>query len=117
MTEDINIRKRDYRKLDDGVSNISCVYLLFNKQLELIYVGKAKNFRNRLSQHLTQNKDLRYDPNNRDDFLYKNLYITKIPFNTIEYYALLEIEEEKDRCHIEECLIYCLNPKYNTTYS
>lgn len=74
----------------------NCVYKFINRDNEIIYVGKAKNLKNRLSNH-----------NHLTDDCYKELaYIM---------YASFDTEHEMD--FAERYYIQKLTPKYNTILS
>ena len=74
----------------------NCVYKFINRDGELIYIGKAKNLKNRLSNH-----------NHLTDDCYKELaYIM---------YASFDTEHEMD--FAERYYIQKLTPKYNTILS
>jgi len=91
------------------IKKISAVYLLFDKEMELIYVGVSKDIRTRLQQHTSINA--RREVNGID-----SRYTTKIPYNTVKFYAYIEETDEEKRKFIEQGLVYFFNPKYNSTY-
>jgi len=61
---------RNYSKLPQA----SGVYFFYNYDNELLYVGRAKNFRNRINQHCTMNSVKR-----KYDFNFASLYSEFVP--------------------------------------
>lgn len=98
------INKFDINK----ILRISGIYFLFNKNLELLYIGKSKDVRTRIQQHTTNNDDNRLTFKNK-----KQNYITCIPKNEVKYYSIIEIQDEQQRTINELILINILRPRFN----
>ncbi|AWX42667.1 excinuclease ABC subunit C [Metamycoplasma cloacale] len=75
------------------------VYLWYNKNKEIIYVGKAKNLKNRVSCYLNGTAD--------------NSYLTPKLLQDIDSLELIELKTDNDALNKERELIYKYNPKYN----
>ncbi len=48
-------KENNFAILDKNITRKAGVYFLFNSELELIYIGKSKNIRQRLVQHCSDN--------------------------------------------------------------
>tara|TARA_R100001086_G_scaffold218332_1_gene135019 strand:+ start:4069 stop:4446 length:378 start_codon:yes stop_codon:yes gene_type:complete len=95
-----NIKYSNEKVILNDVKNDSGVYILYDKNLEIIYVGKAdKGFRNRLLCHTSPNNTR---PNT-----------SIIPRGEVEYFCLIPLEDEFDRMMSEMFLIKLYKPKYN----
>ncbi|MCA9495697.1 MAG: excinuclease ABC subunit UvrC [Nanoarchaeota archaeon] len=75
------------------------VYIFKNKLNEIIYIGKAKNLKNRISNYFTQ----KHENSTKTQFLVKN--ITKLDF--------IVLDNELEALLLENKLIKKHNPKYN----
>lgn len=99
----LNRKKINYRNnkvILNKIKNNSGVYLLYDNNLEVIYIGKSnKTFRKRLLAHCS--------PNN----ISKNTSI--IPRGEVQYFCLIPLEDEFDRMMSEMFLIKLYKPKYN----
>jgi len=106
-------KENHFAKLDKSIPNEPGIYLLFDKDLELIYVGKARNIRHRIREHTSKeiSKRLRYD--NLDEFEEANSYVSFLNPEEIAYYSCIFVEEERERIVYEMILISILKPKYN----
>lgn len=89
--------KHGEKRLSGDITTNSGIYLLYDKELELIYIGMASNFRQRLLEHT------RYDDSTK----------TKIPEGEIKYYYFIECKDLQTRYLYESILIITLKPKYN----
>jgi excinuclease UvrABC nuclease subunit len=94
-----------FSKIDRNITRKKGVYLLFNSSLELIYIGKASNIRNRILQHITDNPNSRIGTSRHE-----NGITTKIPFGEVYYYSIIETENPDLK---ELILIEIFKPKYN----
>lgn len=74
------------------------VYRYYDKDTKLLYIGKAKNLKNRVSSYF----------NNKDHSFRIQLMVRKI--HNIEYSI---VDSEKDALLLENALIKELQPKYN----
>ena len=104
-------KENNYSKLDKSVKSVRGVYMLFDKDLKLIYIGKAKKFRLRLLQHISLDSNSRYDPNDK----YRTPYTSKLPEGIVEYYSIIETKDFIDSEIIELLLIKFLKPVFNYT--
>jgi excinuclease UvrABC nuclease subunit len=75
------------------------VYFIFNSSLELIYIGKTQDLRQRMQMHTSPNVKLR-----------------QIPIGEAFYYSFLFLASESERRFIENILIYIHRPRYNLNY-
>ncbi len=74
------------------------VYLFYNKENTIIYVGKAKNLKNRVSSYFNAHFDN---------------YKTKILVNHILFFEHIIVETETDALLLENNLIKKYQPRYN----
>lgn len=74
------------------------VYQFFNKENIIIYVGKAKNLKKRVSSYFFKNSDNRK---------------TEILVKQIEYIRHIVVDNEEDALILENSLIKIHQPKYN----
>ena len=81
-----------------NMSKNSGVYKMLNRTGNVIYIGKAKNLKNRVSQYFTQSNH-----NNKMQALQKNIYDFSVIVTKTETQALL----------LENDLIKQYRPKYN----
>ncbi len=81
------------------------VYQYFNKEEELLYIGKAKNLSNRVKSYWQFTPDLRANNN-------LSIRITKMIDQTASMNYIL-VKSEHDALILENSLIKQLNPKYN----
>ena len=102
-------KDNNYAKLDKSITTMPGVYLLFDKNLELLYIGKAKNIRNRILQH-TMDKNNRLSEDNK---YYSGSIVSYLEADEIYYYSAIEIKSERERNVSEAILINLLNPVYN----
>ena len=96
------IKKDDYKihnkfvKIIEDLKNVTGIYYLYNDRGDIIYIGKSKNIKNRVNQHITgkSNKSLKIQ-----------LELNNVSFETCgnELIALLK-ESEEIKTH---------KPKYN----
>ena len=74
------------------------IYQMINKEEQIIYVGKAKNLKNRVSSYFS---------NKQHDFK------TKVMVSKIETIQIIQTNTEKEALILENQLIKTLKPKYN----
>ncbi len=89
----------DYKVLAPKIPTVPGVYRFIDDNDIVIYVGKAKNLKNRLSSYFGQKKHQRY----KTKTLVKNA-------NRFEYTV---VETEQDALLLENTLIKKLQPRYN----
>jgi len=94
------IRDNHDKVIFNDVKNESGVYILFNKDLEVIYVGKSnKSFRIRLLAHCSPNNFTERSSN--------------VPRGEVEYFYFIPLEDEFDRMVSELFLVKLFKPTYN----
>lgn len=97
-------------KLDKTIpTGVSGVYILFDKNLELLYVGRAKNVRSRILAHVKDSNAGRYEVG-YDPF---TSYNSLLPQGSVKYYSIIEIEDERQRKLTELILVNILKPLFN----
>jgi len=97
----MTVEKQDFGILKDIVSNLPelpGVYLYYNSEGKIIYVGKAKNLRKRVSSYFTKVHD-----NRKTLFLVRNIV-------NIEH---IVVDTEEDALLLENNLIKKYQPRYN----
>jgi excinuclease UvrABC nuclease subunit len=82
--------------LEDDLPSKSGVYFIFNNNIDLCYVGKAKNIRGRICVH--QNI---------------NMQFYQVPKNEICMFSYILVGEEYSRRMVEAIYIEKYKPKYN----
>lgn len=88
------------------------IYFLYDKDLELLYIGKSKNIKLRILQHTTKNENSRLQIGDKGTPL-QTRYCTCIPYGVIKYYGYI-IEEDKFKRGIIECfLLSIMETKFN----
>jgi len=89
------------RSADVSLPSESGVYLLFDSDLELLYIGQAQSIRQRVGQHIRNDNKRSYVLG--DD---KNLrFASKLPRNVVKYYSYVLIEDSAERTLKEQILI------------
>ena len=81
------------------------VYQYFDKDGHLLYIGKAKNLKNRVKSYFSFTPELKPNPN-------LSLRITKM-INQTSSMNYIVVNSEHDALILENSLIKQLNPKYN----
>jgi len=99
----------DRINISNEVKNIGGVYVLFDNNLNVLYIGETKNFRLRLSSHISKNNNSRQVTPSHGDYRYSS----SIPLNIITHYILIESEDKLEREMIESFLVKYLFPKFN----
>ena len=92
------MKKQNIKNKLKNMSKNSGVYKMLNRTGNVIYIGKAKNLKNRVSQYFIQSNQ-----NNRMQALQKNIYDFSVIVTKTETQALL----------LENDLIKQYKPKYN----
>jgi len=92
------MKKQNIKNKLKNLSKNSGVYKMLNRTGNVIYIGKAKNLKNRVSQYFTQSNH-----NNKIQALQKNIYDFSVIVTKTETQALL----------LENDLIKQYKPKYN----
>jgi len=87
------------------------VYIILNKDLEVIYVGRTANFRQRMNCHvsprITNVADKLIRPMRYDEFS------SVIPRGEAQYFGFIAEEDSEKRTYLEYLLVTVLKPKYN----
>lgn len=91
--------------LDEDIKKEPGVYLLFNENLELLYIGQTASFRNRLLGHVSPKHQRRMMVGEWKDYV--------VPRGLVKYYSFLKLEERIDRLCYEMFLIKLLKPILN----
>ncbi|NNE27283.1 MAG: excinuclease ABC subunit C [Saprospiraceae bacterium] len=91
----------DYKKVADKIPKVPGVYRFIDAEDTIIYVGKAKSLKNRLSSYFGEKKHQRYKT--------KTLVKNAVRF---EYTV---VETEQDALLLENTLIKQLQPRYNVS--
>ncbi|MFM8450169.1 MAG: excinuclease ABC subunit UvrC [Haliscomenobacter sp.] len=89
----------DFKQIADTVPKLPGVYRFLDEQDSILYVGKAKNLRNRVSSYFGERRDRAY----RTRVMVKNA--TRIEFTIVE--------TETDALLLENALIKQHQPRYN----
>ncbi len=92
------MKKQNIKNKLKNLSKNSGVYKMLDRNRNVIYIGKAKNLKNRVSQYFTQSNH-----NNKMQALQKNIYDFSVIITKTETQALL----------LENDLIKQYKPKYN----
>ena len=92
------MKKQNFTSKLNSLSNSSGIYKLLDKSGNVIYIGKAKNLKSRVSQYFTQSNQ-----NNKMLALQKKIYDFSVIVTKTETQALL----------LENDLIKQYKPKYN----
>ncbi len=91
--------KEDYKNIANQIPHEPGVYRFLDKDSTILYVGKAKNLRNRLNSYFVDDAQLRY----------KTVLLTRNAFR-IEFTV---VDTEHDALLLECSLIKQYQPKYN----
>lgn len=95
---ELNIDEQPFNNVDE-IRNISekCgIYMFYDKDYNLLYVGKTSNLKNRINQHIIKNSDN-----------------TKSISSEFFYYKSFEVEDNLTAGILELYYINVLKPKYN----
>ncbi len=105
-------KENHYGKIDKTITTYPGIYLLFDKDLELIYIGKAKNIRLRILQHVTDSDNGRLLIEDKGTS-YENQYSTCIPKGCVKYYSCIIEKDEDKRSIIESFLLFVIKTRFN----
>jgi len=100
------VYENNFAIIDRTITKKAGIYFLFNKDMELIYIGKAKNIRCRLVQHCSD-KSIRYG-----EYEYP-AGVTPCDKKEVAYFSCIEIEDESERDLKELILLNIIKTKYN----
>lgn len=95
--------------IEFNLKDIKClsgIYLLFDKNLELIYVGQTSSLKNRLWQHTSENNSSTLEKINTT---HGNTSI--ILRGLVKFYSFIKCENKIEKDLIESFCIYYLKPK------
>jgi len=101
--------KNDRINLSKDIPKSPGTYILFDKNLSVLYIGESKNFRSRLTSHISKNNTGRNINPQKGDYGFN----TYLPLNIVDYYILIKSDNVIERQMIESFLIYFLSPKFN----
>jgi len=105
-------KENHFAKIDKSISSLPGVYFLFDKELELVYIGKAQNIRTRILQHTTDNNNGRLQIIDKKT-PFKRVYSTCLPKGIVKYYSCLIEKDEEKRNYLETFLLYAIKTKFN----
>jgi len=96
-------------------NNISGIYFLLNKDKEIIYIGKAKNIRQRIASHISPFNNQRMNIDIWRISAYKNKfnYTSIIPLNEVKFFAFIQLTNYEKEQFKELFYIGFFKPKYN----
>lgn len=89
----------DYQKLAPKIPKLPGVYRFIDKDDTIIYVGKAKNLKNRLSSYFGEKKH--------------QAYKTRTMVKNADHFEYLVVDTEHDALLLENTLIKKFQPRYN----
>ena len=90
---------KDYKAVADSIPKEPGVYRFINSEGTVIYVGKAKNLKNRLSSYFGEKKH--------------QYFKTRTMVRNADHFKYTIVETEQDALLLENTLIKQLQPKYN----
>ena len=110
-----NLKKPNKELIDKNIKNFSGIYLLFDNNLRLLYVGQTDFLRKRLLAHISPRNSGRIKKRSlKKEFFSSIGYNSIIPLKErIAYYSFFPMKSKKKRKLHEVLLIMLLNPKYN----
>ncbi len=106
-----NKRKHNNEKLllDDSIKQVSGVYILFDKDKKVLYIGQTNRLRQRLCNHVSPDSNFRGKIHSYNGFN----PTSSLPLGMVEFFAFV-LEENKNRKNmIESIYMNIYNPKYN----
>ena len=89
----------DYRSIADSIPRDPGVYRFMNEEGTVIYVGKAKNLRNRLASYFGEKK--------------QQYFKTRTMVRNAHHFEFTIVESEQDALLLENTLIKNIQPRYN----
>jgi excinuclease ABC subunit C len=89
----------DYRNIMDTLPKDPGVYRYIGKEGDILYVGKAKNLKNRISSYFTAGKNL--------------VYRTRVMIKNADHVEFTIVDTEHDALLLENTLIKKHQPRYN----
>ncbi|MCH2042835.1 MAG: excinuclease ABC subunit UvrC [Saprospiraceae bacterium] len=93
------MNKEDYKKIADTLPLTPGVYRFIDAEGEILYIGKAKRLKQRISSYFSNRKDMRHK--------------TRIMVRNSEYIEYTLVETEQDALLLEASLIKKHLPRYN----
>ena len=105
--------KNDRIKISDEVKSVPGVYVLFDKDLRVLYIGETIDFRQRLNCHISKNNKQRNPNPEKGDYGFN----TYLPLNIVDYYLFIECDDKSEKQMIEAFLINYFSPKFNRNCS
>lgn len=101
--------KNDRIKISTDVSKSPGTYILLDKNLNVLYIGESKNFRSRLTAHISKNNTGRNINPKKGDYGFN----TYLPLNIVDYYIFIESDNVMERQMIESFFVNYFSPKFN----
>jgi len=91
--------------IDRKITHKAGIYFLFDCEMNLIYIGKTKNIRHRLVQHVGNHDYRILEKGDRG--------VSFCQRDEVEYFSYIEIENERERRITELLLLQIFKTKYN----
>jgi len=107
----IPTKENNFAKLDKSITLDSGIYFLYDSKLKLIYIGRSKNIRQRILQHVSEGTTNRYVAGQEYLSLF---YSSKLPIGIVKYFSFIKIKREDERRLKEILLINIFKPRYNS---
>jgi len=98
-------KNNNFRTISGNTFKQAGVYFLYDKNLELIYIGKTKSIRQRIVIHIGESNK-KYDDK-------RMIYNTPLQYQEAQYYSYIKIDDEDSRTIFEKVLIHLFKPKHN----
>lgn len=95
------MNRKDYQEIVSALPSLPGIYKFIDPEGTIIYVGKAKNLRNRISSYFTAGK---HQANK-----------TKVMVKNAETVEFVIVQSEQDALLLENALIKNLQPRYNVS--
>ncbi len=93
------MKTADFQKIADTIPRQPGVYKFMDEEGEILYVGKAKNLRNRVASYFGQRKD--------------RMHKTRVMVKNADHLEFTLVETEADALLLENTLIKKYQPRYN----
>lgn len=107
-------KENHFAKIDKTIPSYPGLYLLFDEDLELIYLGKTKNIRRRILQHSSKLNSGRLEIVDKGSYYERN-HTTCLPEGSVKYWCCIKIENEKERDLKELMLLGIFETRFNLT--
>lgn len=105
-------KENNFSKLSKSIPTTGGIYFIFDKNLELIYIGKSKNIRSRILQHSTDNENSRLHVEDKGTY-FEQFHTTCIPIGVADYYSYILEGDEFKRGMIETFFLCTIKTRFN----